>query len=65
MFGLRQVPTSSTSTYNIYHMQTFPAIPILNIFFRKFQGLVLGYVGYVDVKGIDLAQPIWFSGCLT
>ena len=33
--------------------------PILNIFFQKFDGLVLGLVGLIDVKGIDVAQPIW------
>ena len=26
---------------------------------RKFHGLVLGLVGLIDVKGIDVAQPIW------
>ena len=25
----------------------------------KFHGLVLGLVGLIDVKGIDVAQPIW------
>jgi hypothetical protein len=24
-----------------------------------FQGLVLGLVGLIDAKGIDVAQPIW------
>ena len=30
-------------------------------FFLKFffQGLVLGLVGLIDAKGIDVAQPIW------
>ena len=38
----------------------FPAPPILNIFFQKFHGLVLGLVvGLIDAKGIDVAQPIW------
>ena len=32
--------------------------PILKIFSRKFLGLVLGLVGLIDAKGIDLAQPI-------
>ena len=43
----------------------FPAPPILNIFFQKFHGLVLGLVGLNDAKGIDVAQPIWLSGCPT
>ena len=37
----------------------FLAPPILNIFFQKFPGLVLGSVELIDVKGIDVAQPIW------
>ena len=31
-------------------------------FSRKFHRLVLGLVGLIDVKGIDLAQPIWTWG---
>ena len=37
----------------------FPAPPIINIFFQKFHGLVLGLVELINVKGIDVAQPIW------
>ena len=37
----------------------FSKSPILNIFFRKFYGLVFGLVGLIDAKGIDVAQPIW------
>jgi hypothetical protein len=37
----------------------FSKPPILNIFFQKFHGLVLGLVGLVDAKGIDEAQRIW------
>ena len=36
-----------------------PSPPILNIFFQKFHGLVLGLVGLIDAKGIDGTQPIW------
>jgi hypothetical protein len=32
---------------------------------QKFHGLVLGLVGLIDVKGIDLAQPIWSRDCPT
>jgi hypothetical protein len=32
---------------------------ILNIFSRKFHGLVLELVELIDTKGIDVAQPIW------
>ena len=28
-------------------------------FFEKFHGLVLGLVELIDVKGIDVAYPIW------
>ena len=38
----------------------FSTPPNLNIFSRKFQGLVLGLVvGLIDAKGINVAQPIW------
>ena len=33
----------------------FPAPPILNIFSRKFHGLVLWLVGLIDAKGIGVA----------
>ena len=42
---------------------SFSIPPILNIFFQKFHGLVIGLVGLIDVKGIDVAQPIWLSDC--
>ena len=32
---------------------------VLNIFLRKFHRLVLGLVGLIDVKDIDVDQPIW------
>ena len=38
---------------------SFSIPPILNIFFQKFHGLVLGSVGLIDAKGIDVAQLIW------
>ena len=31
----------------------------------KSHGLVLGLVGLIDAKGIDVAQPIWLRDCLT
>ena len=34
---------------------SFSTLPILNIFLRKFYGLVLGLVGLIDAKGIGLA----------
>jgi hypothetical protein len=27
--------------------------------------MILGLVGLIDVKGIDVAQPIWLLDCLT
>ena len=37
----------------------FSKSPILKNFWRKFHRLVLGLVGLIDAKGIDVAQPIW------
>ena len=34
-------------------------------FFAKTTGNGLGLVGYIDLKGINVAQPIWSSGCPT
>ena len=44
---------------------SFSKSPILKIFLQKFLGLVLGLVGLIDGKGIDVAQPLWSWGCLT
>ena len=38
---------------------------ILKILLWKFHGLVLGLVGLIDAKGIDVAQPIWLWDCPT
>ena len=38
---------------------------ILNIFLPNWAGWVLGLVGLIDVKGINLAQPMWLWGCPT
>ena len=35
---------------------SFSIPSILNIFFQKVNGLVLGLVGLIDVKGIDVAR---------
>ena len=37
----------------------FSKSPILEIVLRKFHRLVVGLVGLIDAKGIDVAQPIW------
>ena len=42
---------------------SFSEPPILKIFSRKFQGLVLGLVVLIDAKGIDVAQPRWSWEC--
>ena len=36
-----------------------------NFFLWKFHGLVLGLVGLIDAKNIDVAQPIWSWDCPT
>ena len=35
------------------------ALPKAEKFPKKLHRLVLGLVGLIDVKGIDVAQPIW------
>ena len=42
-----------------FHNGHFSKSPILKFFLLKFHGLVLGLLGLIDAKGIDLAQPIW------
>jgi hypothetical protein len=37
----------------------FSKWPILKNFLPKFHRSVLGLVGLIDAKGIDVAQPIW------
>ena len=39
----------------------FSIPPILDIFFQKFHGLVLGLVRLIDAKGIDVAQPKYMA----
>ena len=43
----------------------YSKLPIFNIFSKKNQRLVLGSVGEIDVKSINVAPPIRSSGCLT
>ena len=38
---------------------SFSTSPKAEQFLPKFHGLVLGFVGLIDAKGIDVAQPIW------
>ena len=38
---------------------SFSTSPKAEQFPPKFHGLVLGLVGLIDAKGIDVAQPIW------
>ena len=47
------------SKWPIFQNGRFSKSPILKIFSRKFHRLVLGLVGLIHVKGIDVAQPIW------
>ena len=44
---------------------SFSKSPVLKIFLWKFYWLVLGLIGLVDAKGIDVPQPIWLWGFLT
>ena len=43
---------------------SFSTSPKAEQFPTKFHGLVLGLVGLIDAKGINVTQPIWPSGCL-
>ena len=44
---------------------SFSTSPKAEQFPPKFHGLVLGLGKLIDAKGIDVAQPIWLTGCLT
>ena len=50
---------------NKFKKLRFSTPQILNIFQWKFYGLVLGFVGLIDAKGIDVVQSIWLRGCPT
>ena len=43
----------------------FLTLPILNFLSQKIQGLILGLVGAIDVKGMDVTQSIQLRDCLT
>ena len=43
----------------------FSKSPILEIFLLKFHRSILVLVELIDVKPINVAQPMWFWGCLT
>ena len=42
-----------------FQNRRFSKSPILKIFLQKFHRLVLGLVGLIDAKAINVAQPIW------
>ena len=44
---------------------SFSTSPKAEQFPPKHHGWVLGIVGLIDVKGINVTQPIWLSGCPT
>ena len=44
---------------------SFSTSPKAEQFPPKFHELVLGLVGLLDAKGINMIQPIWPSGCPT
>ena len=53
------------SKWLIFQNGRFSKSPILKIFSRKFYRSVLGLVGLIDAKPINVSQPIWSWGCLT
>ena len=44
---------------------SFSTTPKAEQFPPKFYRSVLGIVGLIDAKGINVTQPIWPSGCPT
>ena len=42
---------------------SFSTSPKAEQFSPKFHRLVLGIVGLIDAKGINVTQPTWSSGC--
>ena len=47
------------SKWPIFQNGRFSKSPILEKILRKFHRLVLGLVGLIDAKAINVAQPIW------
>ena len=47
------------SKWPIFQNGRFSKSSILEIFSRKFYRLVLGSVGLIDAKPINVAQPMW------
>ena len=47
------------SKWPIFQNRRFSKSPILEIFSRKFHRSVLGLVGLIDAKPINVAQPMW------
>ena len=47
------------SKWPIFQKGRFSKSPILKIFLQKFDRFVIGLVGLIDAKGIDVAQHIW------
>ena len=43
----------------VFQNGRFSKWPILEIFSRKFHRSVLGLVGLIDAKPINVSQPIW------
>ena len=52
-----------TAAYKVFH--NFIYYLIISTGSNPDIRLVLGLVWLIDVKGIDVAQPTWLSGCLT
>ena len=47
------------SKWPIFQNGRFSKSPILKNFSQKFHGSVLGLVGLIDAKAINVAQSIW------
>ena len=57
--GMKHFLFTKIQKWQTKKSKSFSIQPILNIFFQKFQGFALGFVGLIHAKGIDVAQPLW------
>ena len=55
----KKIFEEKNSNWPIFQNGRFSKSPILKKFSRKFHRLVLGLVGLIDAKAINVAQPIW------
>ena len=62
MTNFNRFQAKKKSKWPTQKSRVFQPPPKAEQFSPKFHGLVLGLVGLIDAKGINVAQPIWSSG---